>query len=260
MKEQLATHAYGAKRKDETIYITDEDAASQSVQQNRQPQPCDTICIDDETFYRERQNSSVVRRHKIPPTAAQTRTVMRVTKHTDGPVTPRASLKAPQPQPQPQAKPQPAKQKRASFRPHWLLGVGVGMIGMIALWTAGTNVASWLQVQHDTSLYGYPRHYEIDANVDHAGVSHFIVENLHGDILVLEVHPSNLAETRIYQGPQFSGAGADDYVATVSFKDLGNGKPDMIISVNNERFVLVNDGNGFRPENSSDKIINQEVE
>lgn len=263
MKEQMATHAYGAKRKDKTIYITDEDAASEPVQQNRQPRPGDTICISDAEFYAERSRSSVVRRGTIPPTSAQNRTMLRVTRHTVPPVTPRASLKAQQPQPQPQpqqqVKPKPGKQKSTSFRPHWLLGVGVGMVGMLTLWTAGTGILSWLQTQHDTSIYGYPRHYEIDANVDHAGVSHFIVENLHGDILVIEVHPSNLAETRIYQGPQFSGVGADDYIATVSFKDLGNGKPDMIIAVNDQRFVLVNDGTGFRPVEASDHINQQEV-
>lgn len=259
LNEQMATHAYGAKRKDETIYLTDEDAASEPVQQNRQPRPGDTICISDEEFYAERSRSSVVRRGTIPPTSAQNRTMLRVTKHTVTPVqrASRTTTPQPQPRPQPQGKQKPVKQAQKRF--HWLFYVGCGAMASLVLWTAGSVALSWLQTQHDNSVYGYPRTYQIDANVDHAGVSHFIVENLHGDILVMELHPSNLADTHIYQGPVFSGAGADDYVATISFKDLGNGKPDMIIAVNNQRFVLVNDGSGFRPVEASDHLDQQEV-
>src|SRR5205823_2451352 len=109
-------------------------------------------------------------------------------------------------------------------------------LASVVLWMGGSTAFSWLQTQHDNSLYGYPRTYQIDANVGHAGISHFICENLHGDIIVLEIQPSNLTETHIYQGPTFSGAGTDLQPATLSFKDVnGDGRPDMIISVGNGR-------------------------
>jgi hypothetical protein len=37
------------------------------------------------------------------------------------------------------------------------------------------------------------------------------------------------------------------------------GKQDMVISVGNGRYVLINTGSAFRPTTSSDKISDQEV-
>src|SRR5207237_556719 len=137
----------------------------------------------------------------------------------------------------------------------WLFYVGSGMLVSAALWIAGSTALSWLQAEHDNLTYGTPRTFQVDAHVGHQGTSHFIAENLHGDILVMEVHPSNLAETKVYQGPTYSGPGTDSLVATLSFKDVnGDGKPDMVISVGNGRYVLINTGTDFRPTTSSDYI------
>src|SRR5206468_2896838 len=107
----------------------------------------------------------------------------------------RASLKAQQPQQQAKQKPAPQPKQHK----HWLYYTGVGMFASAALWIVGNTAVSFAQTQHDNLTYGTPRTYQIDANVDHAGISHFICENLHGDIIVMEVHPSNLAETKVYQ-------------------------------------------------------------
>jgi len=220
--------------------------------------PTDEPIEEDDAFYNTRKPSSTVNRGKIPLTPAETRTpvrVMRVTRHAEPFITPRASLRGQQTQPQRKHKPV----KKTVRRLHWLFYAGCGALASLTLWALGSVAFSWLQVQHDNALYGYPRTYQVDANVDHAGISHFISENLNGDIIVLELHPSNLAATKVYQGPVFAGPGADDYIATLSFKDLGNGKLDMIIAVNNQRFVLINDGTGFRPSTPADHIDQQEV-
>jgi hypothetical protein len=242
---------------DENPYRTDEPYGS------RQPRPDDTICIDDETFYNERRNSSVRCYKTAPPTAAETRTrvrtVMHVTKHQGPPppITPRASLKAPQSRQQAKQKPVPQQTQK---RKHWLFYAGCGALASLALWTVGSTGFSWLQAEHDYLTYGAPRTYQMDANVGHQGTSHFIVENLRGDIIIMELHPSDLAETKVYQGPTYSGPGTDDFVATVSFEDVnGDGKPDMVIAVNNQRFVLINTGTAFRPTTPADKITDQEV-
>lgn len=249
LREQIAAHAYrgGKPKPGDTIYYSAEE----------NPYTTDDMVEEDDRFYAVRQPSSVVRRGKIPLSAVQNRTtIMRVTRHVGPHVTPRASLQDQQPQQQAKQKPFPQQRQK---RLHWLFYVGCGAMASLALWIAGSTALSWLQVQHDNSVYGYPRTYQIDVNVGHQGVSHFTVENLNGDILVMELHPSDLAETHLYQGPLFSGPGADDYVATISFKDVnGDGKPDMIIAVNNQRYVLMNDGTGFRPSTPSDHI-NQEV-
>lgn len=208
-----------------------------------------------DAFYNTRRPSSVVRRYKIPPTAVETR--MRVTRHVGPPPIQRASRTT---APQPQGKQEPVPQQ-SQKRLHWLFYVGAGMLASAVLWMGGSTAFSWLQTQHDNSLYGYPRTYQIDANVGHVGISHFIVENLHGDILVIEVQPSNLTATKVYQGPTFEGAGTDLQPATLSFKDVnGDHLPDMVISVGNGRYVLINTGSSFRPSTPADHIDQQEVQ
>jgi hypothetical protein len=184
---------------------------------------------------------------------------MRVTQHAGPPppVTPRASLKAQQPQQQVKNSP---VQEQVQKRFHWLFSVGVVMVAAIVLSIAASALAQWWHVQQDTWSYGTPRTFQIDANVGHDGISHFIVVNLHGHIIITEMHENNLAETKIYSGPVFSGNNVDDLVATISFQDVnGDGKSDMVISVQNGRYVLINTGSAFRPSTQADKISNQEV-
>jgi hypothetical protein len=241
LKEQIATHSYGSRqpKPDDTIYITDEPIE------------------EDDSLYHTRMPSSVRCYRKTPPTSAQTRVHMRVTHHQGVPQTQRASLKA-QHQPQLQQKPVKPAQPVPEHK-HWLFYVGSTVLVGTALWIVGSSAFSWLSSEHDAMVYGTPRTFQVDQDVQHGGISHFICENLHGNIVVIEVDQSNPSASHLYQGPQFTGAGTDDYIATLSFKNLGNGKPDMIIAVNNQRYVLVNDGKVFRPEIPSDHINEQEV-
>jgi hypothetical protein len=237
----------GEPQKGETIYITDEDNYTTD----------DLIEEDEGSSTRHTRQVSIERTSRAPRTPAANREIMRVTRHAGPPPIQRTSRTTAS-HPQPQAKQKPVKQAQKHF--HWLFYVGTGMLASFALWAIGNTALSWLQSEHDNSVYGYPRTYQLDANVGHQGISHFIVENLHGDIIVMEVHPSNLAETKVYQGPTFSGAGTDLQPATISFQDVNSdGKPDMIISVGNGRYILINTGSAFRPTVSSDKIIAQEV-
>ena len=162
----------------ETVYMTNADGLLEPIEED------DDLIEEDDAFYGLKKPSSA-RRYYAPPTAVETRnhvhTIMRVTKHhTAPPIKPRASLKAQQPQQQAQQK--PVKQAKKGM--HWLFYVGTGMVGMFALWTAGTGVFSWLQAQHDNSVYGTPRTYQCDAVVDNSGEAHFIAENLNGHIIV----------------------------------------------------------------------------
>jgi hypothetical protein len=244
MKEQLATHAYRSRapKQDETIYITDEPVEED-----------DFIEEDEGPYTRHTRQVSIERTCRAPRTPAANRTILRVTKHAGPPVQRTSRTTTPQPPAKQKPVPQPA-QKRF----HWLFYVGIGMVGMLVLWIVGSTAVSLAQAEHDTLTYGYPRTYQLDANVGHQGISHFIVENLHGDILVMEIQPSHLAETKVYQGPTFKGTGTDLQPATLSFQDVNSdGKADMVISVGNGRYVLINTGNAFRPSTPSDHI--QEV-
>jgi hypothetical protein len=264
MKEQIAeqppvarkpVYRGGAPKQGETVYLPDEE----NLYTTDEPIEDDGLIEEDEDPYtrhhRRTRHVSLERTCRAPRTPAANRTMMHVTRHAGPPPiqrTARTATSTPQQR-------QPAKQ--AEKRLHWLFYVGCGAMASAALWFVGSTAFSWLQTQHDTSLYGYPRTYQVDENVGHAGISHFISENLHGDILVIEVQPSNLTATKVYQGPTFSGAGTDLQPATLSFQDVNSdGKPDMVISIGNGRYVLINTGSSFRPSTPADKINQQEVQ
>ncbi len=103
--------------------------------------------------------------------------------------------------------------------------------------------------------YGYPRTYQVDADVKHGGISHFLVENLDGRVIIYEIQPDHLADSHVYQGPVLEGAGVDQYPATIRFLDLnGDGRPDMLISFHDIHMILINTTDGFRPVTPADHL------
>ncbi len=105
--------------------------------------------------------------------------------------------------------------------------------------------------------YGYPRTYQCDADVKHGGgISHFIVQNLHGHVFLIEMPMNNLSQSKMYPGPMLTGADADLAPATVIFHDVnGDRLPDMLVKVGTSQVTIyLNTGQGFRPANASDHI------
>jgi hypothetical protein len=196
---------------------------------------------DEDTLYETRSSTSVRRYH------APTKTEIRVTRHQGVP--PRASLKKQQyAPPQPQACPH--------RRVHWLFFVGVGASATVVLYIAVIFVIipQWDRM-HDDAQYGYPRTYQCDADVKHGGVSHFMVENLHGHVVVIELLVNNLSKTTITPGPVLTGANADLEPVTVTFQDVnGDGLPDMLLTAGATQYVYLNTGHGFRAANADDHI------
>jgi len=142
---------------------------------------------------------------------------------------------------------------------HWLLYVGVGMIAMLLLWVVGSSVLAWGMARYDDLVYGNPRTFQIDAVVGHsddaAHPSHFIVINLHRHIIIVEFMGGNPAKSISYGGPYLFDQGGDLIPVTLEFRDVnGDGKPDMLIHIQDQTIVFINDGTKFRPQNSSDHI------
>jgi hypothetical protein len=140
---------------------------------------------------------------------------------------------------------------------HPLLYLGIGMLGMLVLWTLIMGVTGWVGKTLDDIHYGYPRTYQTDAFVGHnetSGIpSHFIAINLHGHIEVIEFPGGDASHARIYMGPQLYTSGSDLIPATLTFADLnGNHLQDMIINVQGSQIVFINDQGQFRPMRSDE--------
>ena len=135
---------------------------------------------------------------------------------------------------------------------HPLLYLGIGMLGMLALWTILVFLVGWVSTTLDDIHYGRPRTFQIDAVVGHndsaASPSHFIAINLNGHIEVIEMPGGDASHARIYIGPQLFGTNDDLVPVTLSFVDVnGDKKPDMIIHFQASQVVFINDAGGFRP-------------
>lgn len=145
----------------------------------------------------------------------------------------------------------PKRQKRAHSR-FWLIYIGVGMLAMLALWVGLQMFLSWWQVRSDDATYGRPRTYQFDAVVGHSdsadNPTHIIIINLNRHIVVIELPGSDPSHARIYSGPTLLGDGQDLTPVTGKAIDVnGDGKPDLILYVQDQRIVFINDGTQFRP-------------
>ena len=134
---------------------------------------------------------------------------------------------------------------------HWLFYLGLVLLTMTLVWWALTAVSNWWQVTANDWQYGRPRTYQTDAVVGHNDStqhpSHFIALNLNGHIQVIEFPGGDSTKAKIYIGPVLNGAGQDLTPVTLEFKDVNSdGKPDMIVKVQDSRFVFINDNGTFR--------------
>lgn len=137
-------------------------------------------------------------------------------------------------------------------RVHWVLILWIGMLSMIAfylLWTWGSTW--WTNHQLDVT-YGFPRTWQTDQVVgigdstDHP--SHFIFLNLSGRVEIIFLPGGDSSRAKIYQGPQLYTDNAASVPVTGEFKDVGNGKVDMIVHIGNQRIIYLNTGTDFKPQ------------
>ncbi len=143
-----------------------------------------------------------------------------------------------------------AKQHKWSIHP--LLYLGVGMIAMLALVVLVFSGWNWIQITKDDLTYGRPRTFHIDAVVGHndsvATPSHFIALNLNRHVQVIEIPGQDSTKERTFQITTLFGDGEDLTPVTLSFRDVnGDGKPDMLIHIQEQTVVMINDNGTFRP-------------
>jgi hypothetical protein len=143
-----------------------------------------------------------------------------------------------------------AEQHKRSRHP--MLYLGVGMIAMLALFLLLSSAATWIQTTKDDLTYGRPRTFHIDAVVGHndspANPSHFIALNLNRHVQVIEIPGQDETKERTFNITTLFGDEEDLTPVTLSFRDLtGNGKPDMLIHIQDQTLVMINDNGTFRP-------------
>ncbi len=152
------------------------------------------------------------------------------------------------------------KQPKSSGRRfHWLVYVGLALIGMLICWIVLTTFLSWWQVTQDDLHYGRPRTAQYDYVVGHgdsnANKSHFIALNLRRHIEVIECPAGDCSRARVLIGPVLIGPNQDLAPVTLTFKDVnGDGKPDIIVNVQDSHFMFINDHGTFRPTRTNDNI------
>ena len=142
---------------------------------------------------------------------------------------------------------------QAARRYHWLVYIGVLFLVGITGWLAITVLGAWWQAKQDDWTYGNPRTYQTDAVVGHGDSantpSHFIAQNLKGEIVVLEYPGGDVSKARSYVITTLPG---DDGYAPVRlvFRDLtGNGRLDMLVQIGDPgsqvQVILYNNGQQF---------------
>lgn len=134
---------------------------------------------------------------------------------------------------------------------HWLLFIGIGMLAMVLLWFLGQLALGWWLNEQLNATYQYPRISQADAVVGHADSAdhptHFILENLHGQIIIIEFPGGDYTHARIYKGPTLLADNGDRTPVTAEFKDVnGDGKVDLILHIQDQRVVFFNDGTQFK--------------
>ena len=228
-----------------------------AIQASKLPQESEFELEEDDEYYVTRPHSSVRRYNQPPPRD----TLDDVDILKGAPVRPRRSNVKPSPDSgnlshadTPSSKHGWRKDKRFP-----LIAVIVGMLLMAALFVSLNALSSWWQIHQDDVTYGRPRTYQVDAVVGHndspANPSHFIFLNLNRHVVIIELPGGDSTHARIYNGPTLFGNGQDLTPVTAEFRDVnGNGKPDMIVHIQDQRLVFINDGTQFVPQQPGQQV------
>ena len=136
-----------------------------------------------------------------------------------------------------------------------LLGMSVAILLVVGL----SIVGSWWRVYQDDLHYGRPRTFQFDTVVGHEdslrNPTHFILINLNRHVEIIELPGGDGAHARIYLGPTLFGDGQDLTPITGEVRDAnGDGKPDLVVHIQDQTLVFINDGTEFRPQQPGDHV------
>ena len=144
--------------------------------------------------------------------------------------------------------------KRFHIRFHWSVFFGVGMIFMFVLWLTFSWLAVWWQDTLNDQTYTQAfRTFSIDQAVGHnndsaSTPSHFIVQNDHRHLIIIEFPANDPSKAIIYTAPMLIGDGQDRTPVTLSFSlNPQTGRLDMVLHVQDQTYLFFNNGTKFLP-------------
>jgi hypothetical protein len=121
------------------------------------------------------------------------------------------------------------------------------LLGMVLFWQHAV-LPTWNGLT-DQWNYGSARVTQMDADVGHGGVSHFLAEYYQGNILIIEISVSHSNNAHFYTLSGFIENGANTPVIQLALDDTNHdGKPDLVITIEGTNFstVLHNTGTAFQ--------------
>jgi hypothetical protein len=246
--------------------------ATEAKKQPEQVDQVDYDIDDDDSLYTTR-NPTSTRRYQQPvehdtldDPLLQQGTFIQKRRSSVASNVPNASATVPKTKPKSQSKPLPGKQSGGSLPDVKLgqkripvLGILLGMVVMAILVLGFSTFSSWWQVRMDDMKYGRPRTFQMDAVVGHAdsasNPTHFILINLNRHVEIIELPGGDASRARIYVGPVLYGDGQNLTPVTGEVRDAnGDGKPDLIVHIQEQQIVFINDGTQFRPLQQGEQV------
>jgi hypothetical protein len=131
----------------------------------------------------------------------------------------------------------------------WVAGaVILAIVSFIVI----SAVVSWFQVWQDDMKYGRPRTMQSNAFVGHneqgGKASHFIAQNIDGQVNIIQYPGNDTTKTRVIQGPRLFGKNAALAPVILEFQDVNtDSHVDLIVNVDGQKLIYVNEAGSFRP-------------
>lgn len=137
------------------------------------------------------------------------------------------------------------KRKRSS-KPFFFMAAGVVMVFGTMLFWQQIVTPWWTGIQNQWN-YGSGRITQLDADVGHGGMSHFIAQYSKGEIVIIELLYANPNNYHIYTLSGMLSSEKKPVVLLSVAKDVHTGRIDLVIDVQGSDYqtVLYNTGSTF---------------
>jgi hypothetical protein len=215
----------------------------------RQSQPIADDVMDDDSLYETRMPSSV-RRYKPSSTALREPAAEPISRQGAFIQRRRSGSQATQGIASKAIAPMRERSGQKRFP---LVPTLIGMIITIILIMSFSLVSTWWNTYQDDQHYGRPRTSQLDAVVGHgdsaSNPTHFIFMNLRRHVQIIEIPGGDPSRSRIFIGPTLYGDGQELTPVTGEIRDLnGDGKPDLVVHIQNQQVRFINDGTTFHSQ------------